>query len=274
MHFRLIGDGRTMNPLFDSVAVPVNSDYFPFVDLNAPRERFLRESALELLRLTFLSAPYLDLLRADAPGGPTLEPSHRSALARDELVRRALAVRRALTTGTLGGADPGTVFQLLLINTSGEKCADPAVQNAWRRAAGNISTMTANYLSPAELAGVWQTIRATPCYRNANGLHRLWADFLAAVAARDATQIVTLGSALQQAAPLSQDERTYVTTMMATAYLREGMAPQARGLLETQWGRLDHAGEFGFALRDLSALVRSERPLATAQALGARPGVD
>jgi len=152
--------------------------------------------------------------------------------------------------------------------------ADPAVQNAWRRAAGNISTMTANYLSPAELAGVWQTIRATPCYRNANGLHRLWADFLAAVAARDATQIVTLGSALQQAAPLSQDERTYVTTMMATAYLREGMAPQARGLLETQWGRLDHAGEFGFALRDLSALVRSERPLATAQALGARPGVD
>jgi spermidine synthase len=258
MHSRLIGDGRMMGPLFDDVPVPVNSDYFPFVDLNAPRLRFLREDALDLMRLTFLSAPYLDLLRADVPGGATVEPSSRSKLARDELVRRALTVRSALSTGKLDAADPGVATQVLLINTSAEKCAEPAVQNAWRRAARSISNLTASYLSATDLAGVWQTIRATPCYRNANGLQRAWADFLAAVGARDAAEIVTLGSQLLQESPtLSRDDRTYLTTLTATAYIQLGKQVQARDLLETQWSRLDHGAEFGFALRGLSALARA-----------------
>jgi predicted membrane-bound spermidine synthase len=257
MHSRLIGDGRIMDPLFDSIPVPVNSDFFPFVDLNAPRLRFLREDALDLLKLTFLPAPYLELLRSDVPGGPTLEPSARSRQVRDELVRRALTVRSALSTGKLDATDAGVVTQLLLINTSAEKCADPAVQNTWKRAVRSISDMTATYLSPTDLAGVWQTIRATPCYRNSNGPQRTWADFLAAVATRDAAEIVTLGSHLLQDSPaLSRDDRTYLTTLTATAYMQLGNREQARGLLGTQWSQLDLGGEFGFALRSLSALAR------------------
>jgi spermidine synthase len=271
LNSRLIGDGRTIGPLFDSLAVPVNSDFFPFVDLNAPRLRFLQADAVDLLKLTLLSAPYLELLRADGPEGPTLEPSRHSRLARDGLVRRALAVRQALATGTLDGVDAGAVAQLLLIGTSAEKCADPAAQNAWKRAARNLSAMTATYLTPAELADVWRSIRATPCYRNANGPHRAWADFLAAVSARDAAEIVTLGTQLLQSpVSRSKDELTYLTTMTATAYVHIGMAPQARSLLEAQWSGLDHAGEFGLALRELSALARTEGPVATAQALHAR----
>jgi len=35
-----------------------------------------------------------------------------------------------------------------------------------------------------------------------------------------------------------------------------GNREQARGLLGTQWSQLDLGGEFGFALRSLSALAR------------------
>ena len=51
--------------------VPPNSDFFPFVDLNAPRLRYMRENAIELPALTVLPIPFLELLDGAAPRGPT-----------------------------------------------------------------------------------------------------------------------------------------------------------------------------------------------------------
>ena len=45
---RKIGDDRTLGPVLEAVAVPPNSDFYPFVDLNAPRLRYLRANAIEL----------------------------------------------------------------------------------------------------------------------------------------------------------------------------------------------------------------------------------
>ena len=89
LQMRFIGDDKTIGPLFNSMPVPVNSDYFPFVDLNAPRLRFMAENALELPRLATLSAPILGLLSPEATGGATLQPSNHSNLIRDTQVRRA-----------------------------------------------------------------------------------------------------------------------------------------------------------------------------------------
>ena len=49
---RKIGDNRTLGPVLEAVAVPANSDFYPFVDLNAPRLRYLRDNAMELPALT------------------------------------------------------------------------------------------------------------------------------------------------------------------------------------------------------------------------------
>jgi predicted membrane-bound spermidine synthase len=256
LEWRQIGDGRTLNPLFDALEVPANSDFFPFVDLNAPRLRFMEQNAIELPGLTSLTVPFLDLLGADSPAGPTLEPSHRSTLARDSRVRRALAIRRALSSGRLDGLGANTADSLLLIRTGG--CADPQVQDTWKRAAQTVSAMTAAYLSPSELAGIWGSIRSTPCYRDAGGEHRVWADLLAAVSARNTAEIVTLGARLLGSpSALPRDDLTYLTTVMTTAYVRMGQMPQARSLLAAQWNRLDHAGEFSLSLLELQALARA-----------------
>jgi spermidine synthase len=255
---RLIGDDRTIGPLFNSLPAPVNSDFFPYVDLNAPRLRFMSNNALELPRLTSLSVPILDLLRPDSPASATLEPSHHSSLNRDDQVRRALAIRRALSSDRLDDLDALGATTLLLIRTSGDKCTDHRVQNTWTAAARNISAMTATYLNPSELADVWSSVRSTPCYRDASGQHRAWADLFAAISARNAAEIVTLGARLlEPPVSLSQSDRTYLTTVMAAAYIRLGQMPQARSLLAAQWSRLDHAAEFALALRELGALART-----------------
>jgi hypothetical protein len=265
---RLIGNDRTIGPLLNTLPVPANSDFFPFVDLNAPRLRFMLDNALELPRLTSLPIPVLDLLGPDSPASATLEPSHHSSLARDVQLRRALAIRRALSSGRLDDLDPGVAVTLLLIRMSGEKsCADPQLQNTWKTAARNVGAMTATYLNPSELAGVWSSIRSTACYRDASGEYRAWADLLAAVAARNAAEIVTQGTRLlERPATLSKDDLTYLTTVMASAYFRMGQMPQARSLLAAQWDRLDHAGELSLSLRELRALALAGDNAALAQA--------
>jgi hypothetical protein len=265
---RLIGDDGSIGPLFNGAPVPANSDFFPFVDLNAPRLRFTGSDAMHLTRLTSVSIPVLDILRADALPGPTPSPAAYSAVARDTLVRRALAVRRALVSGRLDELDPLSVINVLLLRASAPQCADASVQNAWKTAARNIGIMTTAYLRPADLADLWSTVRSTPCYREVSGPHKAWADLMAAVAARDAPEIATRAAQLLEAsAAASRDERTYLTSVLATAYLRLGQMAQARALLAAQWERLDHGGELGLSLRELQALAQTGANPALAHSL-------
>jgi spermidine synthase len=271
---RLIGDDRLLGPMFNTEPVPANSDFFPFVDLNAPRLRFMSANAFSLTRLTSLPVPVLDLLRADAPSAVTLDPSQHSSIARDAQVRRALAIRRALASGSLDDLDAVSTVTVLLLRTSAAQCADSRVQNAWRLAAQRVGATTASYLNPDELAELWTSIRSTPCYRDASGPHKTWADLLAAVAQRKATEIATRGAKLLEASSsLSRDERTYVTSALAAAYVRLGKMPEARDLLAAQWDELDHAGELALSLRELLALAKAGGTAAVAHRPRTDPGV-
>jgi predicted membrane-bound spermidine synthase len=255
---RLIGDSRILGPMFGAMPVPANSDFFPFVDLNAPRLRFMGANAYELPRLTTVSIPVVDLLHTNGAFAATAQPSEQSGLARDGFVRRALALRRALAGARLDDLDTLTASGVVVLRTGATQCDDPQVQAAWKTAARNVGTLTAAYLSSAELADVWSSIRATPCYRDVSGPHKLWADLLAAVATRNAREIVARGTQLLAApSPLARDERTYLVSAVATAHIRLGETPQARELLAAQWDQLDHGGEFALTLRELLALARA-----------------
>jgi len=83
---------------------------------------------------------------------------------------------------------------------------------------------------------------------------------LAAIAQRNAPLIVKFGT--QLLAPdhsASEEELAYLTTVTAAAHVRMGAMAQARSLLQAQWGRFNHAGQFDLALRDLQALTQADR---------------
>jgi spermidine synthase len=254
---RLIGDDRIMNPLFSTLGVPANSDFFPFVDLNAPRLFFEGKTAKELPGLTLLPLPFLEVLRGDSVRGLTTEPSSKSRLVRDQQVRRAMAIRRALSGGRLDGLDDTAEVALLLIRASGNECAQPRVQETWGTAVRSVSNMTAPYLSPSELADIWSYIKSTPCYREGSGETKAWTDVLAAISARNFSEIVMLGSRLlEPPSSLSKDDLSYLTTAMATGYIRLGETSQARNLLMAHLGSLDWEGPSSLPLRGLLALAR------------------
>jgi hypothetical protein len=267
IRLRKIGDNHTIGPLLQTIAVPPNSDYFPFVDLNAPRLRYMRENALELPALTILPIPFLELIEGGAaPQGPTLEPVAESAMFRDRLVRRALDVRSAATSGSLDNLDPASATYLSRIDMSQERCAAGAAQDTWKVAVRNISDYTTAYLTPPELTEIWHKVLSSPCYRDVPGEHTIWADLLAAVSQRDAPQIVRFGTLLLgQPSANSAEEFAYLTTVTAAAYVRMGEPEQARDLLQAQLRRFKRAGQFDFALRELVALTQSTGSAAIAQ---------
>jgi spermidine synthase len=260
IQLRKIGDNLTIGPLLQAMPVPANSDFFPFVDLNAPRLRYMRQSAIELPALTLLPIPFLELLSADTPLGPTAEPAVNSALYRDRFVRRALEIRRAVAMGSVFSLDPLSASLLLRLDMSRDQCATPAGQKAWTEAVRNISDETAPYLNPAELAGTWDKVRSSPCYRGATGEHKTWADLLAAISQRNAAEIVKFGTELLGPdSSVSAEQLAYLTTVTVSALLRLGQIEPADNLLRAQWARFNHAGQFDLALRDLLALTQLPR---------------
>ncbi|HEY1725143.1 MAG TPA: hypothetical protein VGF89_06955 [Steroidobacteraceae bacterium] len=259
---REIGDNRTIGPLLQSFPDPANSDFYPYIDLNGPRLRYLRRNAIDLPALTVLSIPLFELLTGSAPAGPTREPALDSALFRDRLVGRALNIRSSVAGTGRDSMDPYTAAYLHTINMPREYCSDADEGGDWQNAVRGISDETTAFLSAAELDGIWSMITASPCYGTLTGETRAWIDLLQAVARRDLTQIATLGSALLASdVPESGDDRAYVTTVTAAVYLRQGDAQRARTLLDQQWDKVDHGGRFEFALRELKALARSPAPV-------------
>ena len=254
---RKIGDNLTIGPLLQSLPVPANSDFFPYVDLNAPRLRYMRENAMELPALTVLPIPFLELLTGVVPEAPTAEPSAASVLFRDRVVRRALDIRRAVSSGSLFELDPESAAYLSRIDMSPERCAEPEGEDTWRTAIRNVSDETTPYLAPAELTDIWNRVLASPCYQAAAEGNKAWARLLAAIAQRNAPDIVKEGTwLLGSAARPSADDRAYLTTVTAAAHVRMDEPSQARSLLREEWPRLTHKGQFDLALRELAALTR------------------
>ena len=261
LRLRKIGDNRTLGPMLQQIPTPTNSDFFPFVDLNAPRLLFMLAHATELSDLTNLPMPFLDLIDGGSPRGPTSEPSVNSMLNRDASVRRALAIRRAVLEGKITNLDIVSAYDFMLIETGRDGCASQEMQNAWKMAVRSISDLTSAFLTPAELDGIWNKIASSPCYRSGAADQKTWVDLLAAISRRDAPDIVKLGSNLiERQAANSRTDLAYLTTVVAAAYIQMDQYSAARRLLMEQWDKLDHSGRYRISLLSLLAMSRPTIP--------------
>jgi spermidine synthase len=261
IRLRKIGDNLTIGPLLQSMSTPVNSDFFPFVDLNAPRLRFMGANASELPKLTVMPIPFLEFLTGGAASpGATVEPSTNSTLVRDRAVRVAIAIRRAVMDGVIEDLDPAIASHVMIIDADRERCVDDGAQNAWKIAIRNISDDTAAYLSAAELDPIWNRIKSSPCYRSAGIEQKRWVDLFAAIALRNSSEIAKYGSdLLASATPITETDLAYLATVTALAYIHTDQIAQARSLLQQQSKRLDPSESHWFPLVNLLALTESGR---------------
>lgn len=65
IEFRLFGNKKTMDPFLASFTIPANSDYYPVLDQNATRTRFLKSKATELYNFTHQFHPVISMLNME-----------------------------------------------------------------------------------------------------------------------------------------------------------------------------------------------------------------
>ncbi len=62
IQFRFLGDQSLYNPYISDYPIPANSDYYPILDLHAPRHRFLKNNIDDLLNIRLNAVPIMDFI--------------------------------------------------------------------------------------------------------------------------------------------------------------------------------------------------------------------
>jgi predicted membrane-bound spermidine synthase len=251
-----IGSKKTLDPLFASFPAPANSDYFPFVDLTAPKMRFLKKTAQSLSDLNLQQIPLMELLGEPGVPANAIRTDRVQFLARENAVQGALAIREALTTGDLTHVSVALGKDLVAITAPKTLCAQPGVVRAWLDSVQWIATKTTPYLAAEDLTPVWQAVRSSACFAEAKGNDRTLLDYLESLARRDRQAIVAHGSALLDAPDaLSEDVRPDVVVAVAAALLGSADPKPGIELLKREIDMVNRQREVNLPMRLVEAIA-------------------
>ncbi len=215
---RSLGAKKQLGPLFSALAAPVNSDFHPIVQLEAPRARFQGSRAQGLLSLATAPLPILQM----AGGAPTAYlkepvPGYVTSL-RVRAQSMAAEIARVLADSAadpLRSSDEAAIPILLALKRPAALCAEEPPKSAVEllRQAAEI---TLPYLAPEQLRALWIDRKWLGCApRSPHVRERL--EVYAAIAARDARAMLTRARTLLAAPAKGGD--AWGRYLLATAML-------------------------------------------------------
>ena len=236
---RYLGNRATLEPLFASYGMPANSDFYPVLDLNAARHRFMEKSASEVVALLNAGMPVLEMLEPGMRRRP-VNPQHRGALNFERIENTRLA--RYARDFLLRAKPPepesiGTLLQKDLEVTKLRllECREPREQDIWMHSLLNVARATNPYLAPDEAAPVWARFMAAPCFGTLRDYQRRWIELHAALAARDGRKSAALATEILAAqADLNRDAREYLLIAGMAGHLSVGERSEAMALWTRQ----------------------------------------
>jgi hypothetical protein len=254
---RYLGNKRLLLPLVQASGVPANSDYFPFVDLNAPRARILKQNAIQLTLLGTLPLPFFELLTGtDHPRERTFFSPNASS-SREVMVGQAAALRDAWETSEYDDLSADAARTFLTLFSPKEECVKPGVRRAWLDSAYYIASHTNVALGSHELRVIWDRLAATPCAQQLSDQDREMFALLRAIALRDVERVAQIGGALYAAGYDFPDGSLQSLALIATAasQLAIDKPREASALIEKNIGRTRKTPSQALALSWLSALA-------------------
>jgi len=245
---RYLGDRATLEPLFASYGMPANSDYYPVLDLNAARYRFLDRSASDVVALLNAGVPVLDLLAPGLRRRP-VNTEHKGAesFERIDNTRLARYARDFLLLPQAPGIasiTPSLQKDLEVTKLRLIECRQPRDQDVWLHSLQNVARTLNPYLPPEEVAAVWARIQSAPCHGALHEFQRRWVALFAAVGARDAGKSAALaGELLATQGDLHRDAREYLVVAGMAGSIAAGRPLEAKALWDKQVGELRNPGK-------------------------------
>lgn len=213
---RRVGDRRSLRPLLAALPVPANSDYHPYLDQNADRARFLRQTAGELLEFN-TPIPAVSVLGSGETGADATPPTRASSLQQTSQARTAFFFQRLVRTAAPGDLPPwldredpdisrgvSTMANVCLAATF----ADPVLPSF------QIALATLPHLPPAEADALWAALERWPCYEALAGADFSWWRLFRAAGRHDArTMAVTARNLLERQPRAPGGRRQYALAL-------------------------------------------------------------
>jgi spermidine synthase len=199
---RRLGDRRLFQPVFEVFAKPANSDYFPVLELNAPKTRFLGQNATALTQLSTAPLPVLEMLDQDRLPWPKTRITWNPYFGRSQKTVNALLIREHL----LAGVDPVStnlelnvrrhLYHLTTLMKSGCRQIDEAT---WLDSVQWLAEATLPYLSSRELQPLWADDHNMLCAKAMTSASQKRFKLYQAIGARNAVAMAALGAQLLNA---------------------------------------------------------------------------
>jgi len=240
LSMRRIGSKASLDPMLRSYPVPPNSDYFPFVDQNAARSRFLGKKAAELPSLAFGEPPVMDILeKRPFPTlvGEEVEPSGFESPLRQKQAKIAYRVRQYILEGPNSNKRANLLTwqtRTAFFNSRLANCEGVESDQSWSGQMKEIGKLLSSFTAPRDAADVWNRIEASKCHPKFNADDRQWLALFRAVSDRDSARITAIaGDMLDGGKPYAVADKRYLVEVALAAALSDGR----RDLAVTVWNK-------------------------------------
>jgi predicted membrane-bound spermidine synthase len=262
---RKIGDRELFLPLLNDYGIAMNSDYYPVLDQNAARARFLKKDAVDLLSLTLEPIPALELLGISRPDWQHTEVTATKHFKLSEAAYGATRIRDHLTGSgpvftpaaeSQEFANEAKELKRLLLD-----CVTPPHGDKIFVLFGGALKLVP-YLRPEELQVIWQSLESGPCLKNWSTRELLWFEFIKAMSNRNTDRISSLsGLLLADSRDLTPARKKYLVAASMLANLALGNKQTAKQLWSENKGALFGQDETRLLFRLLALHSKNQTDL-------------
>lgn len=198
LRYRFIASKEILSGFLSQPAIPINSDYFPYVDLNAHKAFFLNNVASEL-ELNESPLPILEMFRPAFFKTRELSPSLYFDLDDNNLTaREALAILVQNKIRDSGKLNIDAKNALSMLMTASTHCDRQEYASLWLATWHKFGQLLIANLDAQSAVSLWETPAIKLCLNKADSKLQQWMAFYNAVAGRNPARMGPLAQKLLQ----------------------------------------------------------------------------
>ncbi|MGK0297554.1 MAG: spermidine synthase [Gammaproteobacteria bacterium] len=257
INFRFLGDQELYEPFITSYPVPVNSDYYPILDLRAPKQRFLREDIQELFNIRLSSFPILDFLyEKDSSSYQKLTISNYT-ISTMKNASDAYNIYSLFENDQYIDGFSNQYSSLKYLNNFADKCEPLKNDKLWTESLFYILESTLAYLRPNQIQNMLN--RFTPdCDSTILSIdEQNWLALFDAIALRDFLKITSISNQLLNSNNAMMDvHKKYIYTSLIVSLIKLDEFHQAANIWNQEFEQLFNIdGELPLEITLLLALI-------------------
>jgi len=193
-----VGDKKILEGFFKTFRIRANSDYYPVLDHNAEKARFLGTDARHLIGFTLYPLPIMDMLGATAPPEEKTNVSMTAFFGPAKTANMAMALRDFFLSGGASGRPLPADYEQYAFRVARmlRNCGERPGEEEGIADFYMVASLMSAYLKPGEIDAVWKAMEAMPCGRALTQRQRTWFTLFQAVGRRDPAAMKRTAKAL------------------------------------------------------------------------------